>query len=331
MQPERPLLTIAIPTYNRSSYLTQLLNALVPQLTDELRVELIISDNASPDNTPEVVGRFYARFPNLVYLRNETNIGPDANFLQCFERAKGKYVWIFGDDDVLEPHGLETVLSHLHSDEYDLIYVKSSGFTGGYTPSSRTSSRRISVFNRAQDLACQVHVFFTFISGNILNKDRITSVPHRPFNELIGTNLAQLGWTYTALEHHRRSLIIHDPLVATLSDNTGGYALFKIFGSDLKRITDEWLTSAQVKRTIIRGSLQRFLPFFLLRQKSGSAGFSREDPNEALKPSFGDDPRYWIFDFPIMRLPAEVAKLWFWLVRIVNVADKLIGNPLLRF
>ena len=48
MPPERPLLTIAIPTYNRSEYLAQLLTALAPQLAREPRVELLISDNASP-------------------------------------------------------------------------------------------------------------------------------------------------------------------------------------------------------------------------------------------------------------------------------------------
>jgi glycosyltransferase involved in cell wall biosynthesis len=48
MQPDRPLLTIAIPTYNRSACLTQLLEALRPQLVGESRVELIVSDNASP-------------------------------------------------------------------------------------------------------------------------------------------------------------------------------------------------------------------------------------------------------------------------------------------
>jgi abequosyltransferase len=48
----KPLLTIAIPTYNRAGYLKELLSILADQLKDEPRVELIISDNASPDETP---------------------------------------------------------------------------------------------------------------------------------------------------------------------------------------------------------------------------------------------------------------------------------------
>ena len=105
----RPLLTIAIPTYNRSGFLAQLLEILAPQLAGESRVELIISDNASPDDTPEVVASFREKGLALIYRRNETNIGPDANFLQCFEQARGEYLWLFGDDDIILPGGIRNI------------------------------------------------------------------------------------------------------------------------------------------------------------------------------------------------------------------------------
>jgi glycosyltransferase involved in cell wall biosynthesis len=44
-----PLLTIAVPTYNRAQYLDQLISKVLEQISDDARVELIISDNASPD------------------------------------------------------------------------------------------------------------------------------------------------------------------------------------------------------------------------------------------------------------------------------------------
>ena len=85
----RPVLTIAIPTYNRATCLRELLSGLSDQLHNESRVELIISDNASPDETPAVVEDFVARGLKVRYIRNAENIGPDANFLQCFEQARG--------------------------------------------------------------------------------------------------------------------------------------------------------------------------------------------------------------------------------------------------
>ncbi len=52
---ESPVLSIAIPTYNRARFLDRLLSALDDQLRLQPGVELIVSDNASPDETPQIV------------------------------------------------------------------------------------------------------------------------------------------------------------------------------------------------------------------------------------------------------------------------------------
>src|SRR5450432_824838 len=103
MRPDQPLLTIAIPTYNRGRNLSNLLGSLAPQLKDESRVELIVSDNGSTDDTAAVVRQAAARGLRLTSLRNASNLGFDGNFLQCFHKATGKYFWLFGDDDFITP------------------------------------------------------------------------------------------------------------------------------------------------------------------------------------------------------------------------------------
>jgi abequosyltransferase len=327
---ESPLLTIAVPTYNRSRYLATFLAGAAPQIVGEDRVELLISDNASPDDTGELVQRYQSQGIPIRYVRNESNVGPDGNILQCFELASGKYVWICGDDDVIEPSGLGKLLSYLTSaDEYDLISLHARGFTGEYSPQVATSPDKIKILKRSEDLARHVNVFFTFITGMIINKHRVSSFPHRPFAELVGTNLVQLSWTYSALEHHRRSLIVYTPLVATLANNTGGYALFKVFGTNLKRITDQWLSSPKVRSAIYRGTMQSFFPWFLVKSKKGSA-FLAEDPHKILYPAFGNYLHYWVFDFPIIKLPRILGIGWFWMVKVVNKVDKTLGRPLLR-
>lgn len=330
MDNDRAVLTIAIPTYNRCVYLKQSLNVLVPQLTQERRVDLLVSDNASTDNTQELIRELQSRGAHIRYMRNATNLGAEYNILQCYEEARSKYVWILGDDDVVEPFGLEVVLAHLLRVEYDLIAVKTRGFTGQYSPAKRPSRDAYRIFTRAEDLASYVHVFFTFISGIIVNKDMISVLPHRPFEELIGTGLVQLGWVYTALEHNRRSLAIQTPVVAALTDNTGGYSLFRVFGANFGRITQQWLTADEVKRPIIRGTLQSFFPYYLLLQKEGDGEFIMEDPHRLLKPVFGNYAHYWLFNFPIIELPRWLATAWFCLVKAINKADMLLGRPLLR-
>jgi hypothetical protein len=155
----------------------------------------------------------------------------------------------------------------------------------------------------------------------------VSAFPHRPFSDLADTNLVQLSWTYTALEHHRRSLMIHTPLVATLANNTGGYALFKVFGANLKRVTEEWVSSERVRTAVYRGTLLAFFPWFLVKRKGGPT-FTAEDPETILRPLFGKYVHYWIFNYPIMKLPPLLGRAWFVFVRVVNRADQMLGRPL---
>src|SRR5579871_2292375 len=78
---QRPLLTLAVPTYNRQRFLATFLRAIAPQLAGERRVELLISDNGSADGTSELVAGYIAGGLPIRYIRNETNIGGDQNFL----------------------------------------------------------------------------------------------------------------------------------------------------------------------------------------------------------------------------------------------------------
>lgn len=325
------LLTIAIPTYNRAPYLERGLAALEPQLRPELPIELIVSDNASPDDTDGVVERYRARGLRIKYLKNATNLGPDGNILRCFEEAGGKYVWILGDDDFVRPGGIEKILSHMERSEYDLIYVSSVAFTHAEPPPENVPELGSEVFEDAEALARRVNVFFTFVSGVIVNKETVSRVPHPPYEELLGTYLVQLGWVYAAVNHHRKSLYIRDQIVATLTDNAGGYKLFQVFGPNLKNVTEKRIRSAAIRRMIINGVLLRFFPAFLLYRPDSETKFLREDPHRILSATFGGNFRYWLFDFPVLKLPLSLARCWVFMVRQLNRIDAGLGSPMLGF
>jgi abequosyltransferase len=195
----KPLLTLAIPTYNRAACLRELLSVLATQLKNEPRVELIISDNASPDDTPSIVQDFVDRGLRVRYIRNPENIGPDANFLQCFEQARGKYVWLFSDDDVIIPGGLTKILNYCGDITYDMIWLNGSSFAEFHIPAAAKEGRDALDITSAREYARRVHIFFTFISANIINKETVIAGAEKPFSSLIGSSLGQLAWTYTAL------------------------------------------------------------------------------------------------------------------------------------
>jgi glycosyltransferase involved in cell wall biosynthesis len=61
MQNDRPFLTIAISTYNRSAFLSELLSCLFDQCKSDPRLEVLVSDNASTDETSAVVAAYVDR------------------------------------------------------------------------------------------------------------------------------------------------------------------------------------------------------------------------------------------------------------------------------
>jgi glycosyltransferase involved in cell wall biosynthesis len=106
-------LSICIPTYNRSRCLAELLDSIVQQGASEAGVEVVVSDDASSDDTAAVVRGFVAKLPNLRLIEQPANIGLDRNFLAVVEAASGDYVWLMGDDDRLEPGAIARVLAAL--------------------------------------------------------------------------------------------------------------------------------------------------------------------------------------------------------------------------
>jgi len=120
------ILSICIPTYNRAHYLKQCLDNIILQFDDETiknSVEIIISDNASTDTTQELGKNYQSRFSNIKYFRNEKNIGLDENIINSVLRAKGKYCWHIGDDDLIQNGTLDLIIKILTKKEVALLTV----------------------------------------------------------------------------------------------------------------------------------------------------------------------------------------------------------------
>ena len=331
MSDNAPLLTIAIPTYSRAHFLEGLLEGLFDQLVVETRVELLISDNASTDNTQSLISSFRARGLAIRSIRNETNLGADRNILQCYLQASGTYVWVFSDDDLILPGAVERVLGVLAPGIYDVVALNARNYQEDgtqYAAEKYSSSDR--ELRRPEELARRVHVFFTFISGIILHKARVSAMPHQPFESLIDTNLVQLGPVYSALNCHRRSLLVREPLIAARGNSNVGYALYRVFGTQFERITSDWVESPAVRRAILNGTIRKFLPDWIMKSRESRASSVSENPHAILRKCYGNNMRYWLFNYPIYALPIPLAKAWWIGVKIVNKLDSVIGGLLLK-
>jgi abequosyltransferase len=106
-------LSICIPTYNRAAFLGEALDSVIRQATDE--VEIVVSDNASTDNTEALVRAYQARFPRIRYHKNPENLGADRNYLKVVELAEGEYCWLLGSDDIFKLGAVSHMLAEINS------------------------------------------------------------------------------------------------------------------------------------------------------------------------------------------------------------------------
>jgi glycosyltransferase involved in cell wall biosynthesis len=104
-----PKVTVCIPTYNRADYLTYSVKSVLRQTYQDF--ELIICDDGSSDNTPEVVAGF--NDSRIRYLRHPQNIGRSLNMRSGFTAATGEYFVKFDDDDGLIPEFLDKTVAIL--------------------------------------------------------------------------------------------------------------------------------------------------------------------------------------------------------------------------
>ena len=310
----RPLLTIAIPTYNRAKLLAGLLNVLLPQVADEPRVELLICDNASPDETEAVVRGWMEGGAPVRYIRHAENIGSDANFVRCFEEARGEYFWLFGDDDVVLPGTVAKVLGHLERDQWDMLYVTGYEFKEDYERERVEDKlgRRWHTIENERELMRVVNVMFTLISVIVVNKRRLEAIAHEAPRELVGTNLVQLSWSLPLLLHHRKSLVVWERMIAGRLGNAGGYSVGKVFGERLKEVAERTMPGrADLVDELMNCTLRRWFPRTLYEARAaGNTRLGMHEVGDVLEKCFGRNFRYWLFVYPVLKLPMNMAKMW---------------------
>lgn len=89
--------SIIIPTFNRSKFLKKAIQSVL--LQKKISFEIVVGDNCSTDNTEKVVKSF--KDSRIIYFKNNKNLGFAGNIRKCFKKAKGKYVFTLGDDDLI--------------------------------------------------------------------------------------------------------------------------------------------------------------------------------------------------------------------------------------
>jgi glycosyltransferase involved in cell wall biosynthesis len=189
------------------------------------QVEVVISDNASTDNTTAIVKEFQNKFANIKYFRNETNLGFDRNILNIIEKSEGEYCLTIGDDDGFFPGSFSYILNKIKTMGAPYYIINSWGYDHELVypilshPNMQTDkdilyeslTEYVRTINKKGDLLGAVcglsHIFHRDEWMNFENKE-----------QYIGTNVIYFHISLSVFKNSRCA-ILAEPIIKTRSAN----------------------------------------------------------------------------------------------------------------
>jgi glycosyltransferase involved in cell wall biosynthesis len=110
-----PKVSICIPTYNYARFLPEAIDSVLTQTFSDS--EILIIDDCSHDNTPEIVSEYAGRDKRIRVKVNPVNVGMVNNWNLCLTEARGEYIkFVFGDDLLSSCDSLQKMVSVLDAD-----------------------------------------------------------------------------------------------------------------------------------------------------------------------------------------------------------------------
>jgi glycosyltransferase involved in cell wall biosynthesis len=160
-------LLIAIPTYNRHSFLVNSLLLLLPQLNENCSI-LIIDNNSTPSVSEHLrsVGILNSK---ISIIANRINIGGDANIMKCLSSCNDQWVWLLGDDDTVSANAVYTIQKTIDMLDDQTSAIKFSS-PCGLNPESRLISKTsVNTIEPSKEFISNL----LFISSTVINGSKI--------------------------------------------------------------------------------------------------------------------------------------------------------------
>lgn len=200
MEINRPLLSICIPTYNRADSLSDNLECLTHLNGFDDEIEVIISDNCSPDNTQEVGLDFASRYTNIKYYRNVTNIH-DENFPSCLDKASGYYIKLLNDNVTINNDGLDYLKSKVKENLNDRVPIF---FTNNFISTKYKGYDKI-ICSSFDDYLGAISIYVTAISCFGAWREQWDEIINRTrYSKLL---LNQVDWSFQLMDKHKKCVI----------------------------------------------------------------------------------------------------------------------------
>lgn len=304
-------LSICIPTYNRSECLKECLSAVLASVAGyEHEIEVVISDNASIDDTGSVVRALQEKHPWIRYHKNEQNIGAERNFYLLAALAQGENIWIFGDDDKMEASAVAIVLDNIRAG-YDLTICNYSTWDKQFAaqikkrglPGDQDQS-----FEDANELMKRFGLHLGYISSVVIKRSIFLKLPENKYESFAEYGFPFVYAVYVGIAKSAfRAGFIASPLLRNRSGNSGDYDWYKYFVTGTSLIFDELLHMGYT-RSAVQAAKQRVLrecvmPNFAGRKLQVNEHNSKHVTSLLFK-HYKYNWEFWLYCLPILFAPS---------------------------
>ncbi|MGI4787755.1 MAG: glycosyltransferase family 2 protein [Janthinobacterium lividum] len=317
------LLTVCVPTYNRASELIQCLQSIDEALAclrpeDRSQVTVIVSDNASPDNTQSQVEAHQESFPWLQYHRNPQNVGGERNFYGLIQRSVSEYVWVLGDDDRMKPNALRVALDRL-ARGFDLLICNCSSYMHGFTVQRKLhhfplmSDRE---FDDPEEVMKAFGIELGYISIQIFRRTRFLAVSYDEYQGFAEYGHSFMYGVYAGLLPQSRTLYIAEPLIKSQGDSSANFDWYKFFAIGTALVFETLQAKGYSPASVLAGKHQALrdsvLPHVLVSKRDGLP--EQRNLFQLLLPYYSRNWLFWM-GLPSLLLPGSA-------IRFVNVLIK---------
>jgi len=269
-----------MPVYNGGHFLEDALDSILNQTYPDF--ELVISDNASTDNTKDICRRYSRQDSRIRYVRQTSNLGASQNHNLVFEMTQGEYFRWASHDDRCAPTLFEKCMASIERapQEVVLVYPQSAIISSDGTVESRYHDnldlRQRSPHERLGHLVRHLRLcnaVYGIIRSDALRRTHLL----RPFassDEVLLAELALIGQFWEVPEtlffrrmHGQTSTAVHpDPLSRTrwfdpLTDKTRVFQRWRVYGEDLRSVATLPLSPGERVRcmaALTRGYIPRY-------------------------------------------------------------------------
>jgi acetyltransferase-like isoleucine patch superfamily enzyme/glycosyltransferase involved in cell wall biosynthesis len=262
MDSSNVVLSICIPTYNRGDMLRLTLESIVCQAAfaggDE--IELIISDNASADNTGAVVAEFAAAFPGKIhYHRHPETILPDLNFEAALKMGNGQFLKLHNDNLTVIDGALAEIVKVVRATAAERPVIT---FTNG----NQKAGNALEVMTSFDQFISRVSYFSTWMGGFGVWREEFRVMPD--FVRYPELKLIHADVLFRLLAQGKRAIVLFDVyFIGQPVAKKSGYNIAEVFGRNYLGLLKEYVNNGLLSRAVFEQEkklilLRHIIPYY---------------------------------------------------------------------